>query len=362
MLASESDIDPGQNTTSNTDRISVASRLFPFQSGEAIDCHLSATDDMLIIRDEQGHQLHSIPKSELTIEPRIGSMPRKVILPDQSLLQTTDTDLVDSLHNGRFWNSVAASEQFGLPLLLTTIACIVAVFGLYKYGLPLLVTLAVAATPDQIPELIDHSTLTSMDQFIAKPSGISSKRQDQIIDIFDELTWIASHENTALQAKFTLQFRDIPSVGPNAFALPGGTIVLTDQFVRTFESDDVIAGVLAHEIGHVVHEHSLRRLYRGLGIAGLAAILAGDTGPILEEILLEGNAILALAHSRKNEMEADVYSIDLLHQAGRDPHSLIVFFETIMELTQSGDENDFLSTHPATLDRIRALENEILKR
>ena len=134
-------------------------------------------------------------------------------------------------------------------------------------------------------------------------------------------------------------------------------MVMTDELIREFPSEDVIAGILGHEIGHVVEEHGLRRLYRSLGSYVLIALLAGETGPMLEDILLEGNALLSLSYSRAQESAADEIGLTLSHRAGFDPTGLKVFFERLG--TEIGDDMQWMSTHPSHSNRVEAIDRYI---
>lgn len=152
---------------------------------------------------------------------------------------------------------------------------------------------------------------------------------------------------------YTLNFRKGGFIGPNAFALPDGTIVLTDELVELAGDDnDLVLGVLAHEIGHVDHDHSLRQLYRAAGVTALIMLIGGDIGSGTEDILVQGSALLALSYSRDAERDADRYSVQLMHKAGRDPAAIARFFEILGEKLGDKGEGDFFSTHPATPERV----------
>ena len=127
--------------------------------------------------------------------------------------------------------------------------------------------------------------------------------------------------------------------------------------VTVFDNEDVIAGVLAHEIGHVVEDHGLRQLYRSVGFYVLVALIAGDTGPILEDVLLEGGVLLSLSYSREHERAADAFGLRLADRAGYDPAGLLKFFASLPDArdTQSG----WMSTHPASGERVEAIEEYI---
>ncbi len=127
----------------------------------------------------------------------------------------------------------------------------------------------------------------------------------------------------------------------------------------------MVLGVLAHEIGHVDHQHSLRQLYRAAGVTALIMLIGGDIGSGTEDILIQGSALVSLSYSRSAETEADRYSVELMHKAGHDPAAIARFFELMRDKLGDNGESDFLSTHPATPERIeetRRYAEEIAKR
>src|SRR6185436_5206099 len=120
-----------------------------------------------------------------------------------------------------------------------------------------------------------------------------------------------------------LLFRDAPRIGANAFALPGGTIVLTDGLVAAAQSDDEILGVLAHEVGHVEGRHSLQQIYRAAGLAVMALLIAGDSSEIVDNVVSQASALTLLSYSRGFEADADQRSVALMQAAGRDPGAFL---------------------------------------
>ena len=130
-------------------------------------------------------------------------------------------------------------------------------------------------------------------------------------------------------------------------------MVLTDELVELAGGkDELVLGVLAHEIGHVEHQHSLRQLYSAAGASALIMLIGGDIGSGTEDILVQGSALLSLSYSRSAESEADRHSVELMYKAGRDPHAIGHFLELIRDKLGDKEERDFLSTHPATPQRI----------
>ena len=133
--------------------------------------------------------------------------------------------------------------------------------------------------------------------------------------------------------------------------------MITDELVELAAGDtEMILGVLAHEIGHVERDHSLRQFYRAAGTAALIMLIAGDIGSAGEEILTDGAALLTLSYSRSAESEADRISVDLMAKAGHDPAAIGRFFEIIEEKLGDRGDTTIFSTHPGTPDRRRQID------
>lgn len=300
----------------------------------------------------------------LKIEPAIGSAARKIYLPGGHLFETDELEKVEELKGGGFWSGLAKTERFGWHLLPLAIATPFLAFGLYRLMIPLIISFAMFMTPDGMIKTIDKNTMKTIDFTMTKPSNLPKSRKAEIEVIFKELAKTAQEQSdkTRRIPEYKLLFRS-GNMGPNAFALPGGTIVMTDDLVYMFPKEDkedyVLSAVLAHEIGHVEHEHSLRQLYRALGMAAMIGLIAGDAGPVLEDIVLEGSALLALSFSRKHEMQADDFSYDILSGSGQRADGLIRFFEKLGKDIPMPESGEWMMTHPLSSKRIDNIKAHI---
>ncbi|MEJ2720960.1 MAG: M48 family metallopeptidase, partial [bacterium] len=155
------------------------------------------------------------------------------------------------------------------------------------------------------------------------------------------------------QLNYTFRVLDSPVV--NAFALPGGYVYVTRGILAYFNSEDELAGVLGHEIGHVVARHSAEQLSRqqlaGLGL-GLGVVLWEDFRPYAE-LAGAGLGLLMLKYSRGQESEADLLGVEYSTELGYNAHKMAGFFGTLQALSGGGGQGlpSFLSTHPDPGDR-----------
>lgn len=337
----------------------VTGRAFAPGSSELIEAELVCrpnSPELFLLNSADRSILTRSPRAQAELGSVVGSGPVNVTLSGGWLFQTEDHD-VTALMDESFSSRTLRSWEAVRPRLLIAVAATAfCVWLLWKYGLDILASLAVAATPPGLTSAMDVATMQTIDTTLADETQLSAPLQAKVQTIFKTLVDALPPEE---QPGFTLQFRKFPeSLGPNAFALPGGTLVMTDALVDQFQEDpDALAGVLGHEIGHKVEAHGLRQLYRSLSVYFLVALIAGDTGPILEDFLFEGQLLLQLSHSRAHERSADDFGLALMRNAGYDPKGLKRFFATLEDLAPDSEtDSEWLSTHPLNKDRIDRID------
>jgi len=153
-------------------------------------------------------------------------------------------------------------------------------------------------------------------------------------------------------SRFTYEFHVAEDTSLNAFALPGGVIVVNTGLIAATTRPEELAGVLAHEVQHVELRHSIRGMVKDLGLRGLFAFATGDLGGSLMGEAAVG--LTSLKFSRDDESQADEAAFDTLIAAGIDPSGLPAFFE-IMNRQGKDAPAVFVSTHPLSADREAAL-------
>lgn len=145
-------------------------------------------------------------------------------------------------------------------------------------------------------------------------------------------------------------------MGPNAFALPSGDIVVLDQLVELAENDDEVAGVIAHELGHVAYRHGLRQLIQSSVVSFVVGIYFGDVSSLAASF---GALALESRYSREFEHEADAYGARSLLAAGLGSEPLAAMLERMekahAEKGGKASRESLLSSHPDTAERVARL-------
>jgi len=151
----------------------------------------------------------------------------------------------------------------------------------------------------------------------------------------------------------------------NAFALPGGQIFITEALFRRLKNEDQLAGVLGHEMGHVVGRHSNEqmansRLWSGLaqGVGLMVSDGHNNTGAHLAQVVAQWKV---MKFSRDDELESDALGVRFMLQAGYRPEELIGVMEILAEASGGRGGSDFFSTHPAPENRMEKIKDVIAR-
>lgn len=155
---------------------------------------------------------------------------------------------------------------------------------------------------------------------------------------------------------------DDPSI--NAFAVPGGHVYIHTGLIQNADNASELAGVIAHEISHVLARHSTEQISRQYGLSILAGLVLGQNPGQLATLAAQIIGTGAIARfSREAEREADELGIEAMYRAGYDPNGMATMFEELMEHREGtpGRVEQFFSTHPLTEERIRDSRNRAAK-
>lgn len=169
------------------------------------------------------------------------------------------------------------------------------------------------------------------------------------------------------RSKLEYRFYLVNSEMVNAFALPGGHIYITRGLIERTRSGAELAGVLAHEIGHVAERHGVEKLQRHLRTGSLVStlytlILGGEPSILRQNPTRLAGILWSAQHSREDEQEADRLAVKYLVRAGFDPAAIVSLLETLVKEEQqmaSSPTAAWFSTHPMTTERIVETQKEI---
>ncbi|MBX7204536.1 MAG: M48 family metallopeptidase [Bacteroidia bacterium] len=159
-------------------------------------------------------------------------------------------------------------------------------------------------------------------------------------------------------SEYPVQADVVHSKEVNAFALPGGHIVVYDGLLKKMHSYEELAALLGHEYSHVKLRHSTRNILRQVSVTALLYAVVGDINGLSAYVLQHAASLNNLQYSRDLEREADAGGFDLLQQKHIDAHGMLRLFETLKKENTAGVPS-FLSTHPATDDRIEFINEKL---
>ncbi|HZF25801.1 MAG TPA: M48 family metallopeptidase [Steroidobacteraceae bacterium] len=294
------------------------------------------------------------PLNETRISERIGHTPRTLRFPDGSACQVLDNDAIDAaleaLDSTSAQHDVHRLESQWTYAVLALIALIAIVWAAIQYGIPAAARHVAAVFPPRADALIGAQALELLDHGYFSPSKLPPERQQQLRDEFAAMTRDLDDTH-----EYRLEFRHGGELGANAFALPSGIVVMTDELVELAQADQELQTVLAHEIGHVVHRHSLRMLLQSSATSLLMIGLTGDVSSA--SVLVAGvpTALVQAKHSRQFEAEADAYAYAWMDRNGISHQYFRDMLARLEKKYGGGDAGamSWLSSHPKTAERIR---------
>ncbi len=318
---------------------------------------LSVDDGRLAVLG--GEVLRLEPLGIVRISEKLGSAPRLIHFADGGHCEVVDHAAFDMLLKEagyRPHSLVSYLEgrwRYALAAILLTAACSIAA---YLWGLPWAAELAASRIPYSTAHIIDEHAMHMFDEGLMQPSKLSSERQRVLQRRFNALR--AGRELPS----YPLEFRSSKTIGANAFALPGGTVVITDELIDLAGNDEEVLAVLAHELGHVSERHPMRQLLQSSAVALTMTWYLGDVSSLLATA---PTLLLQTRYSRDFERRADRFAADMLRGNGMPATRLADILQKLESShrgargekgNQSG-VTDLLSSHPDTSERIRALRD-----
>ena len=311
---------------------------------------------LVIGNDVQGN-FYNAEYGSIEIDPALGRTKRSIRLPDGSLLQTNDHGSVNALERAaginRSWNWVHYLETRWRAVAICTFLIVAALVGLVYYAIPRAANYAARSIPLHVTNSASKQALRMFDLRFFGPSRLSPERQEEIASLFGQTV---SRMDPGNAGNYTVVFRKGMRFGANAFALPSGIIVVTDELIALSGNDDELMAIFAHEINHVKRRHALRSILQSTGIFFLVTLLTGDVTSIANFASFLPALLIENGYSRDFEREADNEAGSLLIALGKGTGP---FQDILQKIDSSHPETLSLgvfSTHPETVQRIEDLK------
>jgi Zn-dependent protease with chaperone function len=302
------------------------------------------------------------PIASILITSRGGGVQRSLRLPNGGLCELmgdADPYLMSDLKcEGKIHRLLERWENsipFALLALVLTLTVIV---SFIRYGIPAIAKHVAVAVPAESEVVLGRESLSFLDRYLMKPTVLPEEKQLEVKELFDDLK-----RKLPEASGYRIELRSAESIGANAFALPGGAIVVTDAMVQLAKGKNELEGVLAHEAAHEHSRHALRQVLQSTGTGLLIAALTGDITSITSLSATLPTALIDAGYSRDFEYEADDAAVEYLKKSGINPK---VYADTLARLQAEHDKRsgekgtvrrwsplELFSTHPETPDRIK---------
>ena len=290
-----------------------------------------------------------VPLAQVTVDERLGRASRRLRFADGAFCEIRDLDGLDTLlsstaHRDGRVDRLQRNMRF---VLFSLVLCVALAVAAYRWGLPWAAAEGARHLPPAIGRTLSAQTLKLLDGRILVPSKLGEERQLALSAKFHLLRLPeGGHPDSALL------FRGSPQLGANAFTLPDGTIIVLDDLVTSIGDDQQTLAVLAHELGHVHGRDGLKLLLESSAVGAFLTFYVGD----ISQLLAAAPASLMQArYSRDLEQQADDYGAALLLHNGLSPGLLADALQTLAEHHPGQSAAGYLSSHPATDERLRHL-------
>lgn len=290
---------------------------------------------------------------QVSVSARIGDTARYLDMPDGSRFETADNDGVDAL-NTRFLRQNSLThrlESRSRYALIAVLLVIISATAFITHGIPAIASAVAYALPASATQSLGQHTLSVLDQAVFDTSQLDQAEQQAIQQVFDLMV---ARQNNGMHYK--LHFRRGGRIGANAFALPSGDIVITDELIALASHPDAITGVLAHEIAHVEYRHLTRRMLQDSALPLVITAVTGDMSAATAVLATLPTVMVEAHYSRAFEEEADEFALALLLDTDRNPTHLATLLEKLDQLDGDKSEHgNWLSSHPQTTARAERL-------
>ena len=328
---------------------------FDGKSSKAHKATMRSSGGRLMIEEDGGPLLQRVYLSQCRLDPPLGTAGRSIRLPGGAVFETPDAAVLTALEKSwgknRIMRLVHGIESRWKTVAVSFAGIVLFVWLFHTYAIPVLAKEIAFSLPAGINKEVSRHTMDILDAHFFQPTGLSLERTEGIKKRFQSLL------STLGPDIFTyhLEFRKSPVIGPNAFALPSGTVVMTDELVKLSVDDREIDGILLHEIGHVRERHALRAVIQNAGVFLLITSLSGDLSEISSAAASLPTMLVHSEYSRTFERESDRFAARALVRTGQSVKPMQDILRRLDSRAPKYPGVSVLSSHPAMEERIADL-------
>jgi Zn-dependent protease with chaperone function len=279
----------------------IAAIYFDGKSAKAQPAKIAIQSDSIAIFREGEEPLRH-PLAHARIDEAFKGSAQKIDLGGGAVLEVSDSAALQ-----------VELDRVGLKLSLVQNAqnswvwvggCFLALLGLlvagYLYLIPFVSKHVAAWLPESVDKALGDQAWPLIETQMFKPSTLSAERQKSLSERYAQIT-----RQLKDPPHYELLFR-ASAIGPNAIAIPGGRLIMTDELVALSKNDDALMGVLLHELGHIKNRHSMRNVLQAAAVTAVISVWLGDVSSLVTAIPA---AMASMKYSRDLETEADDFAI-----------------------------------------------------
>lgn len=326
------------------------------KTSQPYDAQISITENSLTINYGNGQvawAIHQIDYSSFTGKGK--TMLKYGEFPHQFLEFPIGSPLFNALENylpkrkQGFWafSNELANDGFR-GVLISSVIFIAIVAGFYFFGLPKIA--------EYVATKIPIETEIEMGKEFYESFVGDMKTDQEKTKLLNDFA-----KNIDFNTKYPLKFTVVKSDQVNAFALPGGNVVVFDAILKKIKTPEELVALLSHEVTHVKERHSLKGLARNLAGSLSLSVIVGDMNTIGNILVSQANNIYQLGFTREMEKQADLEGLEIMYHNKLDPQGMIRLMERLNEEEKKAGVDKmpaYLNSHPMTKERIAYISKE----
>jgi Zn-dependent protease with chaperone function len=334
----------------------IKGKYHPPKSPVEKEAYISFTGDKIKLAIKQGKTSYH-QSDNVKISTQLAKTNKKIQFDDGGLFICENNPNIEEYQQtyhrrGNLLHRLERSAKISLGLL---VVAAIFIWGFVTFGLPKLSLFIAYQLPISVQKSIGANVLKILDKTHFKASKLTQKEKDKITKIFNNIKNNLPEEQV-IPPK--LYFRYGNTIGANALAIPDGSIIVTDEFVKfskkTSSYEDALYGVLAHEIGHLYHRHSLQAVISASIVPILLTVIGGDLIDSSQMAIAIPGLLLQMGYGRDFERQADEFARNIMVKNNVNTTPTGEIFQLLAKQEKNdGKTMQILQTHPNHNERMK---------